>query len=192
MSSCRGWSSALVLAFGLGCAAPSCKDEAPRKATQATGRAPAPPAKVALDKARDRVTLLEAALLKLQGEIKVAQDAGDEIEFADLREKEVAIRNSLGSARAALRNTERLTSQDDAGPAAPVRPSKTPLQKEIDKSLVLESALDKAKAALAAAEQATPRDEALVAERANALKAIETSLQNSRQMIEVLRTRRDY
>ncbi len=72
---------------------------------------------------------------------------------------------------------------------ASTKPGKTPLQREIEKALILESALDKAKAELTAAEQATPRDEVLVAERASAIKAIEDSIKRSRQMIEVLRTR---
>lgn len=67
---------------------------------------------------------------------------------------------------------------------------KTPLQREIERALILESALDKAKAELAAAEQATPRDEVLIAERANAIKAIEETIKRSRQTIEVLRNRK--
>lgn len=59
------------------------------------------------------------------------------------------------------------------------------------KALVLESALDKAKAALVEAEQATPRDEALIAQRAEGIKAIETQLKSTRQMIEVLRARKE-
>lgn len=44
------------------------------------------PLKVALGKAQEKVTLLEAALMRLQGEIKVAEDAGDAGTLAGLRE----------------------------------------------------------------------------------------------------------
>lgn len=77
----------------------------------------------------------------------------------------------------------------DGGAAQPAHRPKTPLEKEIDKALIFEGALDKAKAALAEAEQATPRDEALIAQRADAVHALEESLKHSRQVIEALRAR---
>lgn len=89
---------------------------------------------------------------------------------------------------AACGKSDKPAARSDRPPAA-VTKKASPLQREIDKALVLESALDKAKAALAEAERATPRDEALVAAKADAVKAMESTLARTRQTIEVLRAR---
>lgn len=107
-----------ALAVGLGGGMPACKDDGPPPA--ARGSAPESPLKVALGKAQEKVTLLEAALMRLQGEIKVAEDAGDAATLAGLRDKEIALRSALGNARLALRNTERMMSSGDgAGAGTP-------------------------------------------------------------------------
>ena len=73
--------------------------------------------------------------------------------------------------------------------ARPVANADTALQKEIELALKLETVLDNTKKDLQVAEQANPRDEARIAERKEAVKAVTARLEQSRRAIEILRAR---